>query len=176
MPTLILMRHAKSSWTTGEADHRRPLSGRGVRDATAAGALLADFPIDRVLSSSSTRTRQTWARAEAGGARCSDVTFTDELYGAWTDTVIDLLRELDGSVGTALVLGHEPTMSSVIEVLLSRPSWPTRPPDDSSPARWRSWTCPARGPDWPTAAPGWCASRCPAAEAQRVVRPSPICR
>lgn len=117
MPTLILMRHAKSSWTTGEADHRRPLSGRGVRDATAAGALLADFPIDRVLSSSSTRTRQTWARAEAGGARCSDVTFTDELYGAWTDTVIDLLRELDGSVGTALVLGHEPTMSSVIEVL-----------------------------------------------------------
>lgn len=117
MPTLILMRHAKSSWTTGEADHRRPLSGRGVRDATAAGALLAGFPIDRVLSSSSTRTRQTWARAEAGGARCSDVTFTDELYGAWTDTVIDLLRELDGSVGTALVLGHEPTMSSVIEVL-----------------------------------------------------------
>lgn len=70
-----------------------------------------------MLSSSSTRTRQTWARAEAGGARCSDVTFTDELYGAWTDTVIDLLRELDGSVGTALVLGHEPTMSSVIEVL-----------------------------------------------------------
>ena len=81
--TLIVMRHAKSSWKTSEADHRRPLSNRGVRDATLAGEILGGYTLDAVLSSSSTRTQQTWQSAEMGGARCADVTFTDELYGAW---------------------------------------------------------------------------------------------
>ena len=51
--TLIVMRHAKSSWKTAEPDHRRPLSPRGVRDATVAGGILAGYRLDRVLSSSS---------------------------------------------------------------------------------------------------------------------------
>ncbi|MFT4297539.1 MAG: histidine phosphatase family protein [Micropruina sp.] len=117
MHTLIVMRHAKSSWSTSEPDHRRPLAGRGIRDATVAGQILSDYRLDRVLSSSSARTRQTWQTAALGGAVCDDVEFTDTLYGAWTDSVIGLLNELDESVGTALVLGHEPTMSSVVEWL-----------------------------------------------------------
>lgn len=115
--TLIVMRHAKSSWTTSEADHRRPLSNRGVRDATLAGALLGGYTLDAVLSSSSTRTQQTWQAAEMGGARCADVTFTDELYGAWPGAVVTLLHALDEGVGTAVVLGHEPTMSGLIGLL-----------------------------------------------------------
>lgn len=119
--TLILMRHAKSSWKTSEPDHRRPLTKRGVRDATLAGEILTDYPIDVVLSSSSTRTRQTWQAAELGGADGEDVTFTDALYGAWPGTVIDLLKGLDEEISTALVLGHEPTMSSLVAGL-SEPS------------------------------------------------------
>ena len=76
--TLIVMRHAKSSWKTAEPDHRRPLSPRGVRDATVAGGILAGYRLDRVLSSSSMRTRQTWQTAELGGARCAAVTFSDD--------------------------------------------------------------------------------------------------
>lgn len=115
--TLIVMRHAKSSWSTSEPDHRRPLNGRGQRDATAAGGILAEYPLDAVLSSSSTRTRQTWQRAVEGGALCPDVEFTDALYGAWTDSVIELVGELEDSVATALVLGHEPTVSSLVHRL-----------------------------------------------------------
>ena len=112
--TLIVMRHAKSSWSTNDPDHRRPLAKRGIRDATAAGGILAGYPIGVVLSSSSTRTRQTWETAAAAGARADEVVFTDALYGAWTESIVELLRELEESVGTAMVLGHEPTMSSLI--------------------------------------------------------------
>ena len=115
--TLIVMRHAKSSWQTSEPDHRRPLAKRGVHDATVAGEILADYQLDTVLASSSVRTRQTWQTAELSGARCADVQFTDALYGAWEDSVVALLRELDEAVGTAMVLGHEPTMSSLIDTL-----------------------------------------------------------
>jgi phosphohistidine phosphatase len=111
------MRHAKSSWQTSEPDHRRPLAKRGVRDATVAGEILAGYQLDIVLASSSVRTRQTWQTAELGGARCDDVQFTDTLYGAWPDSVVELLRELEESVGTAMILGHEPTMSSLIDAL-----------------------------------------------------------
>ncbi len=119
--TLIVMRHAKSSWSTNDPDHERPLAARGLRDAAVAGAILADYPIGALLSSSSTRTRETWRTAELGGATADQVTFTDALYGAWEDSVVDLLRELDETVGSAMVLGHEPTMSSLIE-LLAEPS------------------------------------------------------
>ncbi len=115
--TLIVMRHAKSSWSTNDPDHRRPLAARGLRDAAVAGAILSEYSIGSVLSSSSTRTRETWRAAEASGARAGSVTFTDTLYGAWADTIVDLLRELDETVGTAMVLGHEPTMSSLIDML-----------------------------------------------------------
>lgn len=119
--TLIVMRHAKSSWGTGDPDHQRPLNKRGVVDAEAAGRLLAGYSIDLLLSSSATRTRQTWARAEAGGASAVEVEFTDALYGAWADTVVELLREVDEEAGTVMVLGHEPTMSELVG-LLAEPS------------------------------------------------------
>ncbi|MFT3833899.1 MAG: histidine phosphatase family protein [Micropruina sp.] len=115
--SLIVMRHAKSSWSTNDPDHRRPLAPRGLRDAAAAGRILAEYPIGVVLSSSSTRTRETWQTAELAGASADRVDFTDALYGAWAESVVDLLRELDESVGIAMVLGHEPTMSSLIEFL-----------------------------------------------------------
>lgn len=115
--TLIVLRHAKSSWDTNDPDHRRPLAARGRRDAAVAGGILAGYPIDVLLSSSSTRTRQTWDVASSAGAHAAEVRFTDELYGAWTDSIVAMLRELDEGVGTAMILGHEPTMSSLINWL-----------------------------------------------------------
>ena len=86
--TLVVMRHAKSSWDTGLPDFERPLSRRGAKDAAAAGRILAGYRLGCVLSSTSTRTRQTWAGATNGGAACLDVRFTDALYHAWTDEVL----------------------------------------------------------------------------------------
>ncbi|SEH70055.1 phosphohistidine phosphatase [Mycolicibacterium rutilum] len=113
--TLLLLRHAKSDYPTGVADHDRPLAPRGVREAGLAGDWLrAHIPqIDAVLCSTATRTRETLARTRVA----APVAYLDRLYDAAPGTVIDEIngaqRHFDGDVRTLLVIGHEPAMSAV---------------------------------------------------------------
>ena len=60
--TLILLRHAKSDWSGGEADEDRPLAKRGQHQAPDAGRWLA-ASIDRIdlaVVSPANRARSTW--------------------------------------------------------------------------------------------------------------------
>lgn len=125
---LVIMRHAKSSWTEPLPDHDRPLNKRGHRDGRAAGQWLSEHigKADRVLSSTSTRTRLTWERAKKGGAAAGEITFHDQLYGEGAGAYVQLLRELPESVGTALVLGHWPDVEELTRNLAPRddhPGW-----------------------------------------------------
>lgn len=54
---LVVLRHAKSAWPAGVADHERPLAPRGRRDAPAAGRALveADCLPDLALCSTAVR-------------------------------------------------------------------------------------------------------------------------
>jgi phosphohistidine phosphatase len=112
--TLIVLRHAKSSWQTTESDQNRPLSERGERDAVAAGKVLADYDLDVVLASTATRVQLTWAGAVEGGAECSDVRSSEAIYHAWPAELLDLIGELDESDTTALLIGHQPTLGELI--------------------------------------------------------------
>src|SRR3954463_12340424 len=109
--TLVLMRHAKSDYPPGAADHDRPLAPRGIREAGLAGDWLrSQFPtIDAVLCSTAARTRETLARA----AIDAPVRFADRLYDAAPGTVIEEINSVDDEVATVLVIGHEPAMSRV---------------------------------------------------------------
>lgn len=109
MRTLVLMRHAKSDYPEGVADHQRPLAARGIREGALAGDWLrAHAPaIEAVLCSSATRTRQTLERT----AVTAPARFLDRLYGATPGEVIDEINTVSDDVGTLLVVGHEPTMS-----------------------------------------------------------------
>jgi phosphohistidine phosphatase len=109
--TLLLMRHAKSDYPTGVADHERPLAPRGVREAGLAGDWLRASapPIDLVLCSTAVRARETLALTKL----TAPVRFTDRLYDAVPSTVIDEINGVDDDVTTLLVIGHEPAMSSV---------------------------------------------------------------
>jgi phosphohistidine phosphatase len=107
---LVIMRHAKSSWDTGEDDHRRPLNKRGRRDAGRVALALASlgWAPDYVLSSDSRRTTETWDRMSAALALDVPVRFTRSLYLAGLG---DLQVEAGGvpdAVETLLVLGHNP--------------------------------------------------------------------
>lgn len=113
--TLLLMRHAKSDYPDGVADHDRPLAARGVREAALAGDWIrANFPaVDAVLCSTATRTRQTLDRTGIE----APVHYAERIYDARPGTVID---EINGAASrfatepaTLLVIGHEPAMSAV---------------------------------------------------------------
>ena len=63
MKTLLILRHAKSSWKQPElTDHDRPLNKRGCRDAPRIGRLLREQQLvpDRIISSTAERARQTF--------------------------------------------------------------------------------------------------------------------
>ena len=105
------MRHAKSDYPPGVADHDRPLAPRGIRQAGLAGDWLrASAPaIDGVLCSTATRTRQTLLNTRID----APVRYSDRLYATTPGTMIDEINRVDDSVGTLLVIGHEPTMSAL---------------------------------------------------------------
>lgn len=117
--TLILLRHAKSDYPAGTADHDRPLAPRGVREAALAGDWLrANAPApDAVLCSTATRTRQTLQRTGLD----APVRYVDDLYDAAPGTVIATINTVADDVATLLVIGHEPAMSSVALGLAGAP-------------------------------------------------------
>jgi phosphohistidine phosphatase len=113
--TLLLMRHAKSDYPDGVADHERPLAPRGIREAGLAGDWIrAHAPaVDAVLCSTATRTRETLARTRID----APTEFVERLYDSSPGTTLDVINGLrttfDFDVSTLLVVGHEPTTSEL---------------------------------------------------------------
>lgn len=113
--TLLLLRHAKSDYPPGVADHDRPLAERGIREATLMGEWIrANAQVDAVLCSTATRTRQTLTRTGV----TAPVQYVDRLYDSTPGVVIDEINgaasRFDvGEPATLLVVGHEPVMSGL---------------------------------------------------------------
>jgi len=111
--TLVLLRHAKSDHPAGMADLDRPLSERGQADARAAGAWLARQAPELVLSSPSKRTRQTWQELAGTLPGKPTVRYDRRIYLGGVADLLELVREIDGSVRRVLVIGHNPTLSQL---------------------------------------------------------------
>jgi phosphohistidine phosphatase len=109
--TLLLMRHAKSSYPDGVVDHDRPLAERGLREAPLAGEWIRaqQPPVDAVLCSSATRTRQTLERTGVD----APVEYLEALYDATPGAVLAAINAAPKKAKTLLVVGHEPTTSSL---------------------------------------------------------------
>lgn len=118
MPRLIVMRHAKSSWDdAGLDDHARPLNGRGRAAAPVMAAWLAARGVrpDRVLCSTAARTRETVALMPG----LPEPVLCPALYHAAPETILALLAAERAQ--TVLVVGHEPGLSALAEVIARPP-------------------------------------------------------
>ena len=120
MRTLVLMRHAKSDYPAGVADHDRPLAARGIREAGLAGDWLrSTLPgVDAVLCSTAVRTRQTLDRTGIA----APVSYLQQLYDTTAGAMLKEINRIDDDVTTLLVVGHEPTVSQVALGLAARPA------------------------------------------------------
>lgn len=115
MKRLFIIRHAKSSWDDPSLDDfDRPLNKRGKRDAPVMGKRLAKrvgCP-DLIVSSPALRAKKTaQAIAEAVGYPIESVEWNERIYEASSTELIGILRKIDESVGTAMVFGHNPTLT-----------------------------------------------------------------
>ena len=115
---LLVMRHAKSDWSTYSSDFDRPLNQRGVRNAKQMAQWLADHGTepDRVLSSPAARARTTALEVVAAcGIDEAEVEFDEELYlaDAWT-----WLTKLQAQKGARLLIcGHNPGLDQLVDHL-----------------------------------------------------------
>jgi phosphohistidine phosphatase len=118
---LILVRHAKSSWRdTSLDDHSRPLNKRGKRDAPEMGARLARRGCDPDLLISSTAVRaietaRTIAR-KLGYPR-ERILEEERLYHASVNGLIGVISNVDDSVETLMLFGHNPGFTQLANML-----------------------------------------------------------
>ena len=122
MKRLILLRHAKSSWSEdGLPDSERPLSGRGERDAPRMGARLHERGTrpDLVLSSPALRARETAKLvAQAIDYPVDAIRVEPSLYLAAPKEILALVAEQADTVDCLLVVGHNPGLTELTNLLL----------------------------------------------------------
>jgi len=118
--TLLLMRHAKSSWDRAELeDHDRPLSKRGRRDARMMGALLRDQRLvpDLICVSTAVRARETVDLMVGELSHIATVLVLPELYGASADELVCQIARMPAEVERALLVAHNPGVGALVERL-----------------------------------------------------------
>jgi phosphohistidine phosphatase len=122
MLTLLLLRHAKSSWEVPAlADYDRPLAKRGQKNAPRMGAEIAALGLrpDLVLCSGAARTRQTLDLAQAAwGAPPPQVVYDDQIYMASPAALLKLLRALPDAPPRVMIVGHNPGLEELSEELV----------------------------------------------------------
>jgi phosphohistidine phosphatase len=120
MKTVLLMRHAKSSWKDHKLkDIKRPLTKRGKSDAPFMGQILADKELvpQMILCSTALRARMT---AEMVVEKCGytgEITYIDSFYLAEPAVYAEALCSLPDEIERVLLIGHNPGMEGLVQIL-----------------------------------------------------------
>jgi len=118
--TLLLLRHAKSSHADeGLKDFDRPLKQRGIEDAGLIGDFIRKRKIepDLVVVSPAERTRQT-ADITLKSARMKvELTFDQRIYEASSRVLLSVLRQINDTSNTVMLIGHNPGLEELLEAL-----------------------------------------------------------
>lgn len=120
MKTLLVLRHAKSSWKYPNlSDYDRPLNARGKRDAPRMGIHLREHGLvpDLILSSAAKRARKTAKKVAKTAGYNGKIKKLETLYGAVTGVYFETLEALPNTYQRVMVVGHNPTMEHLVTQL-----------------------------------------------------------
>ena len=121
MKTLIVVRHAKSSWSeSGISDFDRPLNERGKRDAPEmADRLQKELKkIDLFISSPAKRAKKT-AQLFAEKFRYDEgkIVFFPELYLAGPRDFVAAITQTSPEVNSVIIFSHNPGITEFVNTL-----------------------------------------------------------
>ena len=123
MKTLLIIRHAKSSWgNVGTPDIDRPLNDRGKKDAPAIARRLikTGISIDRFVSSPAHRARHTAELfAREFGVKEKNIVIIPDLYHALPNAFRQVIAGLDDKDDTVALFSHNPGITSFVNTLSS---------------------------------------------------------
>ncbi|MGQ0736903.1 MAG: SixA phosphatase family protein [Acidobacteriota bacterium] len=121
MKTLLVLRHAKSSWSDPALDDRdRPLNERGRRDAPRVGALLRTHRLrpDLIISSDAVRARLTAQEVAKAARSPAEILLDGRLYLANPNEILSVVRTVTEDQGdTVMIVGHNPGLEQLIAQL-----------------------------------------------------------
>jgi phosphohistidine phosphatase len=120
MKTLLVLRHAKSSWNDPTRDdHERPLNTRGLRDAPRMGELMRGHGLlpDVVISSDAVRARLTAVAVAKSARYAGEILLDPRLYLADPADILSLLRTVRENAETVMIVGHNPGLEDLLEHL-----------------------------------------------------------
>lgn len=115
---LVLMRHAKAE-NAAATDHARDLTAQGRSAAAEAGRWLSGQVPEpgHVLVSDATRTVATWVELAQAAGWSLDAEASAAMYAAGPESALDLIRAVPAEVETLVVVGHNPTVAYLAELL-----------------------------------------------------------
>ena len=120
MKTLLVLRHAKSSWDSSAArDFDRPLAPRGERDGPKIGRELKRRRIDPdlIVSSPAVRAKATLELVSSAAGLSAGPTFNESIYGASSAELIKIVRHFPNERSRAMVVGHNPGFEDLVNRL-----------------------------------------------------------
>lgn len=109
MKTIILVRHAKSSWEYDVIDHDRPLKNRGISDAHIISNKIKKekLLIDKVLSSDAMRAKTTAnIFIENLEINKSNFSLNHGLYDFSGENLLEIIKSSDKTINNLMVFGH----------------------------------------------------------------------
>jgi len=116
--TLLVLRHAKSSWDDDLPDIERPLKKRGVRAAKFMGNFISDAGLapDAIVSSPAERALST-AQLLGSQLGIDQIFQNDSIYHGGCSALVEVVGALDNAWRTVLLVGHNPGMEELVDRL-----------------------------------------------------------
>lgn len=120
MKTLLILRHAKSSWDNAElSDFERPLNQRGLEAAPLMGNVISKNNLQPqiILSSPAERAKQTAILIKKAARLESEINYVEEIYEASPLRLLNVVSQTDDENEMVLVVGHNPGLEGFIKML-----------------------------------------------------------
>lgn len=121
MKTLFIVRHAKAEKIApNSSDFERPLAKRGLSDAATMAERLHQQGIipDCIISSPANRAKNTaLIFAEIIKYPNNNIIWEQAIYEAWTDDLVNILKNTDNSYQSVMIFGHNPAFSTLVTLL-----------------------------------------------------------
>lgn len=123
MKTLLIMRHANSSWSYPDlSDFDRPLSKQGLQTAPFMGNIIYDDSLkpDLIISSSAKRAKQTAVLIKSVAEVKAEIEFSDKIYEASPTTLLLVISKVKDKNTKILLIGHNPGIEDFIRILTGK--------------------------------------------------------
>lgn len=124
MKTLLLVRHAKSSWSDADiSDINRPLKRSGVKDAIEVSKKLKTLKCspDILITSPAVRAITTaLIFARTLKYQYNRIVINEMVYDFSKDALLPLLRNIDDKYNVIMLVGHDPAFTNLLNDLTGK--------------------------------------------------------